>query len=125
MNPNIGLKAKVGLVIASLLAVSDLTAPFMPAPPEATNGPPMAVLIAGAVLGLITLAAVVYTWRTGNRLGARIVAGSRILSMIGALPAFFVDGIPAFIVAIVGLGVVLTIVAVVLVLSRPKPLPAQ
>jgi hypothetical protein len=118
-------KNKVGLVLAAIIGVLDLSGPFTPTPGNAddpnTAGPPMAILVAGAVLGLITLIAVVYTWRTGNRVGARIVAGSRILSILGALPAFFVSGVPAGVVAFVAAAVVLTIVSVVLVLSRPAP----
>ncbi|MFG1922148.1 hypothetical protein [Cryptosporangium sp. NPDC048952] len=75
-------RAKVGLVLAALLAVSDL-ASLLSIPDSDEPGPPAAVLIAGAAYGVITLVAVVYTWRTGNRIGARVVAGSRILSMIG------------------------------------------
>ncbi len=61
----------------------------------------------------------VHTWRTGNRVSARIVAGSRILSLLSALPAFFVEGVPALLVASVAVFAVLTVVAVGLVLSRP------
>lgn len=117
---NISAKNKAGLILAALIGLSDLSGPFMPYPEDAQAGPPIAVLVAGAILGLITLIAVVHTWRTGSRLGARITAGSRILSIFGALPAFFVKGVPPSVVAYVGLGFVLTILSVVLVLSRPR-----
>lgn len=118
-------KNKVGLVLAALLGLSDLLSLLVPQGDGQDNGdvagPPLPVLIAGAVLGVITLVAVVYTWRTANRVGSRIIAGSRILSILGALPAFFVSGVPAFVVALVAVIVVLTIVTIALVLSRPAP----
>lgn len=82
-------------------------------------GPPLGVLVAATVLGLITLVAVAYTWRSASRVGSRIVAGSRILSMITALPAFVVDDVPPPVVVLVAVFVVATVVAVGLVLSRP------
>jgi hypothetical protein len=121
-HPGLTVKNKVGLVLAALLGLSDLPGAFTlgePVPGE--EGPPQVVLIAGVVLGLVTLVAAAYTWRTGNRIGSRVVAGSRILSLITALPAFFVDGVPGFLVALVAVAAVLTIVAVGLVLSRPAP----
>jgi hypothetical protein len=113
-------KNKIGLALAGLLGLLDLL-PMLggPAPDPNQPGPPFVVLVAGAVLAVITLVAVVYTWRTGHRAGARIVAGSRIISAATALPAFFVPGVPAGLVAIVAAAVVVTAVTVALVLSRP------
>jgi hypothetical protein len=119
------IKNKVGLSLATLLGLSDLIGPFVPFPgAQDAPGPPTAVQVAGAVLGLITLAAVVHTWRTGNRVSARIIAGTRILSLLGALPAFFVPGVPAGVVAVVAAGALLTILSVLLVLSRREAAPA-
>ncbi|TQS41051.1 hypothetical protein [Cryptosporangium phraense] len=110
-------KNKIGLALAALLGVADLVGLAIPTD-SGEAGPPLVVLIIGAVLGVLTLAAAVYTWRTGNRIGARVVAGTRILSTLGALPAFFVPGVPAGLVAGVAVQVVLTVTAIVLVLSR-------
>ncbi|MGI5243874.1 hypothetical protein [Dactylosporangium sp. CA-139066] len=112
---------KIGLVLAVLFGLSDLITPFTPA--GATDqgpGAPMPVLVADAVLGLVTLGAVVFAWRSASRVAARIVAGTRILSALTALPAFFVSGVPAPVVAIVAATVVLTVVCVVLVLAPPR-----
>jgi hypothetical protein len=110
---------KVGLVLAALLAVGDVTGPFTPMPADGDQaGPPMAVLIAGAVLGVITLVGVVWTWRTGSRPAARVVAGTRILSALSALPAFFVGGVPGVVVLIAATGILLTALTCFLVL-RP------
>jgi hypothetical protein len=117
---------KVGLVLAALLGLSDLVGAFLPTPGSSdpnSAGPPLPVLLADGVIGLVTLIAVIYTWRTGSRISARIVAGTRVLSALSALPAFFVKGVPAGTVALVGALVVLTVVSIVLVLARPTPQP--
>ena len=119
----LSVKNKIGLGLAALLGLTDLTSLLGPQPAEGEAGPPMAVLIAGTILGLITVVAVVYVFRTASRTGSRIVAGSRILSMITALPAFFVEGVPAPLVAIVAIGVIVTLLTVWLVLARPAPQP--
>lgn len=112
---------KIGLVLAVLFGLADLSGPFTPVgADDGQAGPPMPVLVAGAVLGLVTLVAVVFAWRNASRVAARIVAGTRILSALSALPAFFVTGVPAPVVALVAVSVVLTVVCVVLVLAPPK-----
>jgi hypothetical protein len=118
------VKNKVGLLLAGLLSLADLSSPFTsPEPRPNEAGPPYAVLVASAVLGAITLTAIVITWRSGYRAAARVVAGSRIVSALLALPAFFVDGVPAHLVALVSVGVITTVLAVVLVLSPQVPRP--
>jgi len=122
--PTVTVKNKIGLVLAALLGLSDVVGPFtgtdQNAQSEGTQGPPMPVLIAGAVLGLVTIIAVVLMWRSGSRIAARIIAGSRILSVLAAAPAFFASGVPAAVVVLVAAVVVLTVLALALVLSRPK-----
>jgi hypothetical protein len=113
-------KNKVGLVLAGLLSLGDLVGPFtVPTNSADDAGPPMAVLIASAVLGVVTLIAIFYTWRSGDRVSARVVAGSRILSALTSLPAFFVGDVAAGVVVTVAASVVVTILAVGLVLARP------
>lgn len=95
---------------------------FFPTP-DGELGPPLSIALLGGLLGIVTLAAVAVAWRTGRRGALRIVAGTRVLSAITALPAFFVD-IPAWLA--VAVAVVLTVVCVVLVLAparRAAPVP--
>lgn len=113
-------KNKIGLGLAGLLGLIDVVSVGGLGDSDGA-GPPLGVLIAGSVIGLITIIAVIYTWRTGNRLGARIVAGTRILSILSAVPAFFVDDVPAGLIVVVAVAMVITVVTVALVLSRPKP----
>ena len=112
-------KNKVGLVLAGLLGVTDMASLGGPTPGPGEQGPPTAVLVAATILGVITIVAVLITWRTGSRVPARVVAGSRILSALTALPAFFVGGVPTGLIAAAAGGIVLTAIAVWLVLSRP------
>jgi hypothetical protein len=110
---------KTGLVIAILLGLADLTAPFQPTPDDAEEGPPFAILVIDSVLGLITVIAAVVAWRTAKRGAVRVVAGARIISMVTALPAFFVD-VPAAVQVLVGLFVVVTIACVVMMLTPSR-----
>jgi hypothetical protein len=115
---------KAGFVIALLLGLSDLASPLQPTP-DGQVGPPLAILIIDAVLGLITVVAVVQAWRTGSRGAVRIAAGARIVSMITALPAFFV-GVPAGIMLFVGFFVVVTIACVAMMLLPSRtPVPVS
>lgn len=123
----LSLPNKIALGLAVVLGLLDLIGGLLvastgvgPGTPDEV-GPPLAVLLAGSVLGLITVVAVAYTWRSRSRVGARIVAGSRILSALTALPAFFVADVPPALVTIAATTTVLTIVTVGLVLSRRAP----
>jgi len=111
-----------GLILAGLLGLFDMASLLaIPNLADSTEpGPPPEVLIADSVLGLITVAAVVWMFRTGSRTAARVICGSRILSALTALPAFFVPGVPAPFVLMAAAGVVLTVVCVYLVLARPR-----
>ena len=113
---------KAGLVLAFLIGIADLVGPFQPTP-DGEVGPPYAILLLGGALGLITVGAVVVAWRTARRGAVRVAAGARIISVITALPAFFVD-VPAGLKVVVGIFVLLTVAAVAMMLTptrRPTP----
>jgi hypothetical protein len=115
------VRNKVGLGLATVLGLGDIVGLFAISPPAAgEEGPPLSVLIAAGILGVITLIAVVWTWRGGDRVAARIVAGTRILSAVSSLPVFFVGNVPPGLVVVASVGIVLTLIAVWLVLSRPS-----
>ena len=109
---------KAGLIIAFVLGLLDLTAPFQPTP-DGEEGPPYAILLIDAVLGLITVIAVVIAWRTARRGAVRIAAGARIVSVVTALPAFFVD-VPAALQVTVAVFVVVTIACVAMMLTPSR-----
>ena len=110
-----GTSQRVGLVIAGLYSLGNIPSVFMP-PPEGETGPPLFILALDTVLGVVGLVAVVAAWR-GSALGARIAAVSIILITLTAVPAFFVSGIPAWVRALVGASVLVTVLAVYLMLA--------
>lgn len=116
--PALSVANKVGLAVAGLLGVVDVVANLpMNAPEGDQVGPPLGILVVDMVLGAITVVAVVWAFRTGIRAAVRLAAGARILSVVTALPAFFVD-VPPVLKALVAAFTLLTFAAVVLML-RP------
>jgi hypothetical protein len=116
-------RQRVGLVLAGLLNASSVPSVLVPTP-EGEEGPPFAILVASTVLGVIGLVATIAAWRSGNRAMIRVAAGALIVNALIGLPAFFVD-IPPTLKVAAGLGVIVTVVAVVLMFSpaRPPALP--
>jgi hypothetical protein len=108
-------RQKVGFVLAGIYSAANIPSVLFPVP-EGAEGPPIGILVIGSVLGVVGLVAVVVAWRTGNRAALRAAAGAIIVVTLTALPAFFVD-VPAGIKLLVGVSVLLTIAAVVLMYS--------
>ena len=100
----------VGLVLSSFLALGDIVTL-----PLSTEGPPLAVRIIGAVLGVGTVAGVVLTWRSRLRTGAVLVVVTRLLSGLTAVPAFLVPDAPAEAKGMAAVGIAATVLAVALV----------
>ena len=103
----------VGLALAAILAAVDIVglAGF-----GTEDAPPAWVMIAGAVLGVITLFGVRIAWRDGKN-GLSIVIASRIISALLGVPAFFIDDVPSWVPMAVGISIALTAVAVGLILA--------
>jgi hypothetical protein len=142
--PRLTVRNKVGLVIAGLLGGADITGPS-PAAVAATflfpqiepgneidrfSFEPIApavvgVVVAAITIGLATIVGIVLTWVRGNRIGARVVAAARVISVLITVPIFLVQGLPAWIYLIAAALVIANITTVILVLSRPAapPLP--
>jgi hypothetical protein len=111
-------KNKVGLALAGLLGLADLPS-FLQSTPEGETGPPIGVLIVSSICGLVTIVAVIMAWRSGSFAAIRVAAGARIVSVLTALPAFFVD-VPAFVKVLVSVFTVLTIVSLVLMFTPTR-----
>lgn len=111
-------KNKVGLALAGLLGVLDLPS-FLQSTPDGEEGPPLGILIVGSICGLITVIAVIVAWRKASGAAIRVTAGARIVSMLSALPAFFVD-VPAFVKVLVAVFVIVTITSLVLMFSPAR-----
>jgi hypothetical protein len=115
-------KQKAGLVIAGLISAGNVPSALFPTP-DGEEGPPYVVLILGTILGVVGLVAVVIAWRNNNQAAFRVAAGALIISILSALPAFFVD-VPAGIKLLVAVSVALTVLSIVLMFStarRPVP----
>ena len=116
-------KQKVGLVICALYGLTNVPFAFVPPDTGDEAGPPMAILVVSAILGLISMVAAIMAWR-GNRVSLRVAAGAMIVCTLTGLPAFFVD-VPMGVKALVAVSVVITVVAAVLMFSgdrRPAPI---
>lgn len=114
---------KTGFVLAILLGLADLPS-LLGRTPEGEVGPPTAVLVLSTLCGLVTLAAVAYGWARHSWPAVRAAAGARVLSMLLAMPAFFVDGVPGSIRVTAAAFVLVTIATVVLMLIPGRPTDA-
>ncbi|GLZ45956.1 hypothetical protein Acsp06_21410 [Actinomycetospora sp. NBRC 106375] len=112
-------RAKIGYWLAVVLGVVDVAFVLVPQQPDG-QGPPWAVTVFSAVMGVITLVAAIVVARSGSRPALRVMAVARILSGLTAVPAFFEPDVPPPFVAAGAVLVVLTIVAVVLMMSRAR-----
>ncbi len=115
-----GTGNRIGFVLAILLGLGDVVSLAQPTP-EGEVGPPIAVLVVGAVLGVVTLVGVALGWARGSRVGVRVAAASRVLSVLLALPAFFVSGLAPALRILTAAAVLLTILSVVLMLRESRP----
>jgi hypothetical protein len=106
---------KVGLFLLGVIALGDLATPF------ATDGehPPMWVALTALALGLASLACLPGAWR-GRRPAVAGLIGTRLLSAVLAVPAFFVEDMPGEVVGLVGVAVAITVLGVILVLAGTR-----
>ena len=111
-------KQKVGIGLAAFYGLTQIPSVMVPTE-EGETGPPLGILVICSVLGVVALVSCVLAWR-GNRVALRIAAGAIVIITITGLPAFFVD-VPMFVKAFVGVSVVLTLAAVVLMFSGRRP----
>ncbi|HWM73605.1 MAG TPA: hypothetical protein VNQ53_07685 [Nocardioides sp.] len=114
--PRINTKQKIGLVLCGLYSLGNIPS-FLGSTDEG-DGPPLGILVIGSILGVIGLVATVMAWR-GHRVALRVAAGAIIVVTLTGLPAFFVD-VPVFVKALVGVSVLLTLAAVVLMFSSDR-----
>jgi hypothetical protein len=109
---------KVGLALCGLYSLANVPSGLTPPPDNAGDAPPQGILVVCSVLGVVGLVATVMAWR-GSRVALRVAAGAIVVITLTALPAFFVD-VPMWVKALVGVSVVLTVAAVVLMLSGDR-----
>jgi hypothetical protein len=100
-----------GLIVAAVVGVADVaTLGFATSD---GSGPPWALAALVAILGLVTLVAVLGPWHR-ERPARKIVIGTRVVSALAAVPGVAVADVSAGIRVGAGATVVLDVVAVVL-----------
>jgi hypothetical protein len=103
----------VGMAIAVLLTLFDVTLPF------GGDGRPFGLAVAGLVLGLLTVAGVVLH-AIGRGSGAAIVIATRLLASVASLPTLIVGDVPITDRLFAALIVVLTLMTVLLLAPAMK-----
>jgi FtsH-binding integral membrane protein len=103
-----------GLVLAGVLALGDIVTPIF----SDGEHPPIAIGIACAVLGLLTVAGIVLARRGSSRGGVVTIIVTRLLSAVTALPAFVVDDVPGAAKAAAAVGLIATVACVALIAPR-------
>jgi hypothetical protein len=116
--PTVNTRNKIGLGIAGLLSLANVPS-VLESPPDGEVGPPMVVLLADTVCGVIGLVAVVIAWRTGSRTAMRLAAACLVISIVTTLPALFVD-VPAVIKVLAAVFTVVGLAALVLMFSGDR-----
>ncbi len=120
---NTSTRQKVGLVMAGVLAATNIPSVLTPSGSDSEPGPPLEVLWVDTILGIVGVVAVVLAWRSGSRAALRVAAGALILIGVTALPAFFVD-VPSWVKLLVAVSLVYTVVTIVLMFSNARrPVP--
>ncbi|CAN5335147.1 hypothetical protein BH11ACT3_BH11ACT3_18940 [soil metagenome] len=109
------IAARVGLVLAGLLAIGDLFNGYSQWSEDAGD----AFAYVSLAFGIATLVLIPFAWRGSSRAGWA-VAILRVVSSLIGLPVFFIPGIPAPVIITVAVGIVLAVVSAVLILVRKR-----
>jgi hypothetical protein len=102
----VNTSVKWGLALSVVLGLLDIVGL---AGLGADNGPPPAIAIGGAVLGVITIAAA--AWRRRRGALATVIV-SRVLSGLLSLPVYWADNAPGWGKVVVGVVLAGTVVAI-------------
>ena len=105
---------RAGHILGIVLGVGHVGALGIPTGGGEEAGPPVVVLVLGAVVGLAVIALLVRSWRHDQRGPRRVAAILLVLAGLGALPGMLVSDVPVALQAIAGVLVLLTIACVVL-----------
>src|SRR4051812_49358210 len=79
---------KIGLVLAFLLALSDI-AFLATLTGDGTDKPPVAIVVLSVLVGIVSLVLVVAAWRRPTWPVMITIIGLRVLSALGDIPGFF------------------------------------
>jgi hypothetical protein len=105
---------KVGLGLQFVYGLVNIPSILQEPGNDQEVGPPMGVLWADTILGVILVVAVIIAWRQQNRSTAWLASAANVLISLTAVPVFFIDGLPAWVEPVVIASIVWTIVSVTL-----------
>lgn len=112
-----GTAVRVGLALAALLGLLDIIGGISQFGSDTLLPVAVAATIIG--LGLITVVLVPFAWR-GASWASWAIIGSRALSALTTLPAFFVTGVPVVAVIMATVTIAITVLAIALILMRGR-----
>ncbi|MDT7582820.1 MAG: hypothetical protein QOE32_370 [Pseudonocardiales bacterium] len=124
MDPTLPRSLLGGLVLFGLLSVVDVVITFVPVSLGET-GPPFAAVVLGLVLGIVSLGLLAIVVLRRSTAALRWLTGCRVLSALTGLPAFFVGGVPSWVVVLVAIFLVLTLLGCVLVAPGLRRVPTK
>jgi hypothetical protein len=113
-------RQRAGYVLGMIVGFANLPGAFVPGGEDGSGsptGPPVAVLALGAVLGLVVMALLYQSWRTGRRAWLRSAAVLMILLALLALPGVLTPTVDAWIRVLAGAYVLLTVAALALLFA--------
>jgi len=113
--PRTAVAYRVGLALAALLSLGDIVGGATQLGAGAML--PVEVAVFAIVMGVLSLVLVPLAWRGASWAVWALVA-TRALSAAGALPAFFVGGVPIEGIVSASATIVVTIVCIVLILAK-------
>jgi len=113
---------RAGLVLGILLGLSNTIPVFPTGGDDAGSpaGPPIEVAVFGIVAGVLIAGLLALAWRRRSRALVRVAAVLMVLTALSAVPAFFVSGVPSWVVAGAGVYVLTTVVALVLMFAPER-----
>jgi hypothetical protein len=122
-------RQKAGYILGLIVGFTNIPGAFVPGGDTesgAPTGPPVEILAFGVVAGGLIMALLALAWRTGRRPLVRVAAVLMILVALTAIPAFFIDTVPAWVKLFAGAYVLATLASLVLLFSpsrRPVAVP--
>src|SRR5690349_18508658 len=112
-------RRRTGFVLSAVVAFCNIPLAFVPTD-DKDGGPPVGVMIFGAVAAVVILALLRWAYVSGKAAAIRIAAGLMVLVALSAVPAFFVDGVPVWAQLAAGAYIVATVISLSLLFAPSR-----